>query len=185
MGETGFNLLQPQEAPPTFWDKAYAWVVGTARVIIIIVEIIVFGAFVTRFVLDTQSKNLDEKIKIQEVRLDALADKEEYFRKVQEKGTQYEEIWKVSSNYTPILKEINSYLPSITSEISMQIRNETLLIRGFGDFNAVSSMELSLKNSNTFDRTEVFEIQNQGGAASSSGRFAVRAILSNFNSREF
>ena len=184
MGETGFNLLQPQEAPATFWDKAYAWVVGTARVIIIIVEVIVFAAFVARFVLDTQTKNLEEKIAVQEVKIDALAEKEKYFLEVQQKALVHKDLWTSGSNYSPILKEVDAYIPSSSTDIDLQLKDGILLIRGFSDFNTVSRMEASLKNSETFTQTEVLEIQDQGGSDESSGTFGLKAVLSSFNSRE-
>lgn len=185
MAQKGFNLLQPQEAPATFWDKAYAWVVGTARVIIIIVEIIVFGAFVARFVLDSQTKNLDEQISVQQARLDAVAEKEEYFRGVLGKSTSYKEIWENSSSYADIWGELNTYLPTISTDISVQVKNDTLLIRGFSALSSVSSLEGSLKGSKTFERTEVFEVQNEGGGAQDQGTFALRAIVKDYNTRTF
>ncbi|MBN1915708.1 hypothetical protein JW796_01775 [Candidatus Dojkabacteria bacterium] len=185
MSRKGFNLLQPQEAPATFWDKAYAWVVGTARVIIILVEVIVFAAFVTRFVLDSQTKNLDEKIRVQEARLEVIADKEKYFRGVIGKANAYQEIWETSSGYADIWEEINMYLPTISSEINVQFKNEILLIRGFSALGPVSTLEGSLKNSQTFQRTEVFEVQNEGGEGVDEGTFALRAIVKDHNSRFF
>jgi len=185
MGETGFNLLQPQEAPPTFWDKAYAWVVGTARVIIIVVEVIVFGAFVARFILDTQTKNLEEQIALQTVKLDALAEKEKYFREVQQKTVAQEDLWKTASNYAPILKEVDAYIPANSTDIDLQLKDDVMLIRGFTNFTTVSRMEASIKNSSTFTQTEVVEIQNEGGGTEDSGNFGLRAILTKFNGREF
>jgi len=62
MSEQGFNLLKPQKTPPTLWEKIYAWVLGTARIIVIIVEIIVVFSFGARIAVDTIASRLDKEV---------------------------------------------------------------------------------------------------------------------------
>lgn len=184
MAKKGFNLLQPQEAPPTFWDKIYAWVLGTARVIIIAVELVVLGVFVGRFIVDGNTKNLDEQISVEQRRLDALATKEESFRKIQNKLAVYEEMWVGASSYTSVLREIDTYLPSSSADITLQVSGRDLVIRGFADLTAISSLEKSMKSSDSFERVEVFEVQEQGGGQV-GGVFAVRGVIDDTNLRIF
>jgi hypothetical protein len=183
MGQKGFNLLQPQEAPPTFWDKAYSWVVGTARVIIIIIEIVVFGAFAFRFILDSQTKALDDQIKVQQFKLDALKDKEADFRKLQVKGVEYQKQWDKSSKYYATLTEVDSYLPQVTNDLIIQISQDVLTIRGFANLSSVASLETALKNSPSFESTEVFEVHEQGSTTEQRGIFAVRTHIKDSSTR--
>lgn len=56
------NLLKPVLEPEDIWDKSYVWVTGAGRYILVLVELIVLGAFFTRFALDRQRNDLDESI---------------------------------------------------------------------------------------------------------------------------
>jgi hypothetical protein len=54
------NLLEPINEPVDMWTKAYTWVTGAGRVLLVLVEAIVLGVFITRFILDEKNNDLSD-----------------------------------------------------------------------------------------------------------------------------
>lgn len=68
-----FNLLKPEHAPPTAWDRIYKWLITRARLVIIVSEIIVALAFVAKVGVDLRTKELDEQLQTNFSELSQLA----------------------------------------------------------------------------------------------------------------
>lgn len=59
------NLLPPSEFEQSFWGKFLKWAVTTGRYIIILVEMVVIIAFLSRFKLDEELRVVNEQIESQ------------------------------------------------------------------------------------------------------------------------
>lgn len=182
MSLKGFNLLKKQVAPPTAWEKIYTWVLGTARVIVIIAELVVVVAFVTRIVVDTQGSRLDKKLKNREATLGAFSESEAKYRSIQNRASNYQTLWENSSNYTPALKELDTLLSGGFSDLSISITDGVVTVRGVGDVSRIDDLEKSLKQSTYFSNVETFEIDttSQGDRR---GNVGLRAVINNYNKR--
>lgn len=146
MSTKGFNLLRDQLAPPTAWDKIYKWIVGTARIIIILVETIVIVAFAARIVLDFIGKNLDEEIADLDTRLGAYDLLEEEILGVQTKTSTYEGMWNNSSNISPYYNYIAQLLGSYNSDLSVSIDNSGVSINGELRVSQIDEIENDMKS---------------------------------------
>jgi len=176
MSLKGFNLLRKQSSPPTAWEKIYGWVLGTARVIVIVVELIVVASFVTRVVVDTQAKQLDKKLETRELSMAAFADAEADYRLTQKKTGNYKMLWQNSSDYATVLKELENYLNANFTNMNISIIDQELTIRAEGDVDKISIFEAQMKNSESFVNVETFELDRD----SSGGRrasFGLRAVI--------
>ncbi|MBD3280531.1 hypothetical protein GF389_03335 [Candidatus Dojkabacteria bacterium] len=178
----GFNLLKPQKTPPTLWEKIYSWVLGTARIIVIIVEVIVVVAFGARIAVDTISSRLDKEIEKQQNTLGAYSESEQRFRTIQARTREYENIWEVSSNYAEMLFEIENYLLANFTDLSIEVSENELRISGEGDVGKISTLEDSLKSSEYLRNVEVYDLsaEEEGSRRSS---FGIRAIIEDYNFR--
>ncbi len=83
--EERINLLAPSEFEMSFWGKFLRWAVTTGRYVIIVTELIVIVAFLSRFKLDTQVAGLKDDIQGKKNVLDAQATVETQFVQVQKK----------------------------------------------------------------------------------------------------
>lgn len=173
----GFNLLKEQLDPPTVWSKIYDWIVGTARLIVIVVEIIVVVAFGIRLVVDVQSKDLDEQIATKETNLKLFQDAEARFVRIQNKTAAFDTGWTESELYTSIFAEINGFLPEDAIELSVRLDGETFLVTGKASESEVGRMETAFKNSTSFINTELIQIQSQGSSSSSIAEFTLRSNI--------
>ncbi len=181
----GFNLLRKQKEPPTVWEKIYAWTLGTARIIIIIVEIVVVGAFATRVVIDTKAKKLDKEMKLRQLTLANLSDTELKYRKIQDKNSIYKDLWRNSSNYYLVAKDLENYLSSNFSDLQVSIEKGELIIRGEGDIDKIAKLENDIKSSNKFINVETFKVDTTIVRGSRRVTFGIKANIKDYNIRKF
>jgi len=159
-----FNLLKPSPEPPTAWDKIYNWIIGKARVVMVIAEIVVALTFVIKVVVDIQAKNLDEQIEQREAELSLYAKQvEPEIRRLQQKAITYEKVWKRSSDYAPILAEINSYISVTEKNIAVRINTDSVSVRGGGNLEVLKKIESNMRNSETFQEVQL-SVDTESGA---------------------
>ncbi len=105
------NLLPQEEFNISTTGRILSWATGTFRIIVIITEIVVMGAFLSRFWLDAQNSDLKNSVKIKSAQIAAQSDLEKRFRSVQSKLNIYNQIAS-SQNASNKVNEIASMLPS-------------------------------------------------------------------------
>lgn len=182
----GFNLLKAQAEPPSVWTAIYDWVLGTARIVIIVVEVIVLIAFGIRVVVDLQASELDKKIERAETFVEFVATNEAQFRMIQAKTTSYNTIWNSTPDYTNILASINAALPinSSISDLVVSVQDDSLTINGIAEKQNeadIVALETSLKNSLPFLRNSTLEkLEN----SSNQLTFSFRATIVNIPNKD-
>lgn len=184
MGLAGFNLLKKQKEPPTTWEKIYAWVLGTVRVIVIIVQILVVGSFVARVVIDTQAKNLDKELEKREKTLGGFSETEERYRTIQQRSSNYRGIWENSSSYADQMSEIDNALIGNYTTLNVIVDEGNLVIRGEADINNIGQLEDRIKSSDSFTNVETFELESGSSKGDRRASFGIRAIILKHNTRE-
>lgn len=56
------NFLEPVKKPTDIWANAYVWLVTVGKYLLLVVEIVVLGVFVSRFILDRRNNDLTKEI---------------------------------------------------------------------------------------------------------------------------
>jgi Tfp pilus assembly protein PilN len=134
--------------------------------IVIITEVLVLGAFGWRFWLDRKLNDLKEEIENKGEVLKSLSSQEEEIRNLQSKIDVYRDLWSASSNYSPIVQEVNSYIPSDTEDLTVSIsqtnEGKTLAVSGEVDRESISALENSLKDSASFSDVALAAIERRG-----------------------
>lgn len=171
-----FNLLKPTIEPPTAWDKIYMWIVGKARVVMVIAEVVVAITFVAKVVVDIQAKDLDEQINKREAELSLYAKQvEPEIRKLQQKAITYEKVWKRASDYGPILEEINSYISVTEKSIAVRFSGENVSVRGGGNLEVLKKIESNMRGSTTFSNVQL-SVDTESGAIQ-EGTYLITASI--------
>lgn len=183
MSLQGFNLLKKQVKPATLWEKIYAWVLGTARIVIIIVEVLVVGAFAARIAVDTISSRLEKEIEKRNSTLAVFAESETRYRQIQSRVKEYQNIWESSSNYSPAMYEVENYLGANFTDLRIEINGNQLLIRAEGDVSKISQLEENIKTSSRFKNVETFDLTADTDGGSRRASFGIRAIIIDYNTR--
>lgn len=86
------NLLPQEEFEASTLGRVLHWAMGTFRIIVIITEMIVMGAFLSRFWLDARNSTLSDTIKIATSQIQVQSDFEKRFRNVQTKLSIFKQI---------------------------------------------------------------------------------------------
>ncbi len=79
------NLLPQEEFDASILGRILKWAMGTFRIIVIVTEMIVMAAFLSRFWLDAQNSDLTDSIKIKSNQITAQSVFEKEFRQIQKK----------------------------------------------------------------------------------------------------
>lgn len=131
------NLLPQEEFDTSIIGRTLKWAMGTFRIIVIVTEIIVMAAFLSRFWLDAQNSDLNNAIKIKSAQIAAQADMEKEFRSVRAKLDIVEQLGG-SASYSERVNEVASKIPPDIILTSISILDSSALVKG------ISSSELGI-----------------------------------------
>lgn len=132
--EKGINLLPQNEFEASILGRVLRWALSTFRYIVIVTEMVVMGAFLSRFWLDAQNSDLNESIKQKVGIISGYQDIEKEFNLAQKRLKIFSEISKQPPK-SEAVKTISSLLPSDVSLTSMSLGIDSSQI------NAVSASE--------------------------------------------
>lgn len=176
----GFNLLKTQAEPQTMWTKLYRWTTTTARAIMVLVELVIVVAFGFRVVVDLQFKNLNKDIATKEEIMSVLQESELRLRSTQDRVALYEKLWRETPYYTNVYLEISKIIPLTVQELSIQILNGEVTIKGFADTSTIEDIEGGIKGSSLFQKTELLNVESQNRGVDS---FTIKTNLNNLPNR--
>lgn len=183
----GFNFLKPQVEPPSVWTKVYDWVVGTARIILIVAIIGVVIAMGIRVVLDVQGNELDEQISNLESLMTARLQEETKYRDLQARINAFEAVWTSTNEMSPIINEVNKILPESANQIIISVIDDKLTITGEALNSDIDKMESALKLDQAFTNTTLARLETSGDTTNKSNivSFNFQATISKFVTKEF
>ncbi len=150
------NILNPQGNPEKIYVKVMRWLLSTGRYIIIAVEIVVLGAFLSRFKLDNDLANNNEAIKQQVPFIESLKPDEQLIKQTQLQLATIKNIHQKSYDYPDILKRVAAQSPQgltiTTLNIDKSEGKAMLRISGQArSNNDLSTFLFGLKEENSFE----------------------------------
>ena len=105
------NLIPQEGLSSTTSGKILLWILSTFRIILIITEIFVIGAFISRFWLDAKNTDLSEEIKDTKSVIESLSSFEDDFKDVQNRLSIYNSYKENKGKINSDIKTIISYKP--------------------------------------------------------------------------
>ena len=102
------------------------WALGVGRILIIVVELIALSAFLYRFVLDNQIRDIQTKIKQEQAIVSSQKKNEDIYKNLQERLSVISTISDQSKKTTKTYKDIISFAP-----LGMNFTNVSLSDTGF------------------------------------------------------
>lgn len=124
------NLLKYKHFEDTLAGKVLAWALSAGRVIVIITELIVIAAFLSRFWLDRTLTDLNEQNAALKAQIEAFSSFEKEFRSAQERLSLYKNLGATQAKYSQIIKEVALLLPSDVLLTNISITGEGVYITG-------------------------------------------------------
>lgn len=123
------NLLPQEEFNASTTGRILRWATGTFRVIVIITEMVVMAAFLSRFWLDAQNSNLNHAIKIKSDQIAAQSTQENLFRSIQTKLNTFNQIYQ-KNNMSSLMNNVTGRVPGNVTLSRVSIQKSSIEIRG-------------------------------------------------------
>ena len=146
------NLLPQEEFNASTLGRTLKWAMGTFRIIVIVTEMVVMAAFLSRFWLDARNSDLNDSIKVASAQIIAQADLEKEFRNLQSKIGIFKQL-KSFPPSSPVIDAVTSKLPAdvtltgiSVSENKTQIRGTSVSELGIAQFIANLSADPTFKS---------------------------------------
>lgn len=144
------NLLPKEEFERSTTGRVLKWAMTTFRYIVIVTEMIVMGAFLSRFWLDARNADLGDSIKVASARIEAQSDFEQEFRNTQTQLSVFSQIDK-GLKPSEIINKIISWLPSGLTLSSVTFHDTYAEVKGVaGNEVEVAQLIANLKSDKSF-----------------------------------
>ena len=159
------NLLPQEEFDASILGRTLKWAMGTFRIIVILTEMVVMAAFLSRFWLDAQNSDLSDSIKVASAQISSQSSFEKEFRGVQQKLNIFKQITSQPS-VTSRVDAIAGKTPGNLILSSISVQDNSAQIKGTaGSELGVAQFVSNLASDATFKKVELGSIgsseQNQ------------------------
>ncbi len=159
------NLLPQEEFDASTTGRILKWATNTFRIIVIVTEMVVMAAFLSRFWLDAQNSTLNNAIRVKSAQISAQANLEKQFRGVQTKLDIFDKL-SGDKKISDLVGKITSKVPASVTLSGITVGEGTINIRGLSssDFD-IGQFVVSLQGE-TFKSVE---LQQVGSSLTSPG----------------
>lgn len=154
------NLLPDISFEQTTTGRILSWILSTFRIIVIVTEIIVMVAFLSRFWLDAKNTDLNDELENKANILTASQNFELEFKNTQKRLKIFSELTKKQGVYADTLNTLISYLPSDLFLTTASFNENALHVEGSTP-NEVSIQQLivNLSSSDKFSSIDLVELK--------------------------
>lgn len=144
------NLLPSEEFQFSAMGRVLKWALTTFRVMVIVCEMVVMGAFLSRFWLDARISDLNDEINISRSQIQAYKSTEDEFRLLQKKLSIIKQLYSDSNN-SQLLEVLTSRLPNDVFLSSLSVVEQAAQIKA-NAFSEKSILQFisNLNSSNQF-----------------------------------
>jgi hypothetical protein len=154
------NLIKTDKNQLT--NQVVNWALTIGRILIIIVEIIALSAFIYRFILDNQLRDINSKIKAEQAYLSTQKQKEITYKNLQDRLSLESSIINQGSEKMKLFKDIIALTPQGISFTNLTYSNNQFNIQlNTGSVFPLSVFINSLRTYNQTDYISIDVIENR------------------------
>jgi len=152
------NLLPKGEFEASLLGRLLRWALSSFRIIVIVTEMVVMAAFLSRFWLDAQNSDLNALIEEKVAIIQAFNDIENEFRLVQKKIGIFSDFKKIPLT-SEKLHTITAYLPADVTLISVAKDTMSVQIKGASaSEQSISQYIVNLQAQKELEKVELQQI---------------------------
>lgn len=163
------NLFIQRGERPKIYVTAFKWLLSTGRFIVVLVELVVIGAFVYRYKIDNDISNLQDKIKEQEPYIQSLQPDEDLIRQTQFQLSSIKQAKSTNLQFGQIMQKIAKITPTnitinnITFDRAQNYPQTFITISGVSPSNLeLSAFINTLQSDKSFSDITLSNISFQG-----------------------
>lgn len=154
------NLLPQEEFEASVTGRVLKWAMGTFRIIVIVTEMIVMGAFLSRFWLDSQNSDLTDSINVRSAEISAQSDFENQFRQLQAKLSIFKQLTATGTSKDK-LDSITSKVPQDVILSSLSVGENSAQVKGIAASElGVLQFMTNLKSESSLKSTDLASISS-------------------------
>lgn len=143
------------------------WALGVGRTLIIVVELIALSAFLYRFILDSQLRNIHDKIKQEQVIISQQKKNEATYTNLQERLSLASSLSDQAKNSNKIFEDILNFAPIGLTFSNVTLTDNSLKISSsVNSVYPLSDFVNSLKNYPKVESVSIDKIENKTAGAS-------------------
>ena len=158
--KTQINLLPERGFETTTTGRVLAWILSTFRIIVIVTEMIVMFAVLSRFWLDAQNTDLTESLQQKQAALIASGGFESNFRSVQTRLKVFSQMLAKEGNSTKIVETAADYLPEDLFLTNVLIELPKVTIEGnTPNEQSIQQLNVNLNSSGIFKEIGISKIK--------------------------
>lgn len=154
------NFLVKDELQEFGQGKVLKWALNWGKKIVVLTELVVILAFLSRFWLDTTVADLGEKITQKKAIVDASAESEKRFRVLAARVDKASKIENTVSVLT-IYDKTESLIPATVTVEQLTVSRKDIAFGGSADEQTLSVMVDAFRNSKNFTNIRVEKITKQ------------------------
>ncbi len=149
--ENKINLLPQEEFAASTLGRVLTWALGSFRIIVILTEMIVVVAFLSRFWLDAEASDLNDSIKQKKAIISSMATVEKQFRDAQTRLAIFSGMTTPPKPTQTLLSQIMNNLPADVLLTSVTASQDSVQIKGASaSERSISQFIVNLKASGNF-----------------------------------
>jgi len=146
------NLLPVEGFSSTTFGRVLLWVLSSFRIIVIVTELIVMIAFLSRFWLDANNTDLNEELRQKSSVISAQANFEKDFKNTQSKLAILSELEKDGSKTSDSLEKVVESLPPDVFLEQLSFSEDNIQAEGFSPSElSVQQFMVNLESNNFFE----------------------------------
>lgn len=158
--ESKINLLPREEFLASTAGRILTWVLTTFRIIVIVTEMLVMIAFLSRFWLDARNTDLSENIQQKQAVLASSLDFEKEFKDVQARLQIFSDFTSGKDQLSKSLNSITSLLPPDVILENISFSNQGIEISGLSVSEvSIQQFTVNLKSDNNFKKVALGNIK--------------------------
>ncbi len=124
------NLLPRDDFESSSFGRVLKWALSTFRALVIVTELIVMSAFLSRFWLDAKNSDLGEQVKIASAQVNAYKKVEDEFRLLQKKLSVTKSFY-ILPKESDFLNKLAAVMPSDVFLSSFSIGDDGVQIKAY------------------------------------------------------
>lgn len=156
----GINLLPQEEFEASTLGRVLRWAMTTFRYIVIVTEMVVMGAFLSRFWLDARNSDLNDLLDVKKAQILAESEFEKEFRGLQGKLRIFQDLAKEPKS-SEVLTKIVSKIPGDVTLQSVSFQNASAQIKGAaGSELGIAQLISNLKADKSFKEVALGQVSS-------------------------
>jgi Tfp pilus assembly protein PilN len=172
------NLLPQEEFAASTLGRILKWLTSTFRIIVIMTEVVVMLAFLSRFYFDARSNDLTDQINQKKAVISSFANLEKDFKTAQSQLKIFAALTTDNKKFLPLMQTLATRLPANVQLTFLTFTNGELEIRANSLDEAGAAQTIAnLQDSKLFKSVNLTQVESK--QTDSFISFNVKGVLAN------